>query len=72
MENTTENYADKAHTEDDDDTDVEAEDVLNTLTRLLSFYADAGPIPKGYHSLIHFATKLCPVSVLMIIFPGRL
>ena len=34
LENTTEDYTDKADTEHDDDTDVESEDVLNTLTGL--------------------------------------
>ena len=53
LENATENYTDKADTEDDDDTDVESEDVLNTLTGLLWFYCDTSPVPECDHCVIH-------------------
>ena len=51
LENTTEYYADKTDTEHDDDTDIESKDVLKTLTGLLWFYANAGPVPEGDHSI---------------------
>ena len=56
LENATENYTDKADTEDDDDTDVESKDVLNTLTGLLWLHGDTSPVPECDHCVIHFCS----------------